>query len=125
MSVFTRAELEYLKAERRLARIATVADDGTPNVNPVGMWSLGPDDAVIDVTGRDFDATKKFRNVARAGKAAIVVDDVRPPFRPRGIEVRGRAEAITGPEPKIRIYPERVISWGINDEGSRDSRRVS
>jgi pyridoxamine 5'-phosphate oxidase family protein len=33
---------------------------------------------------------------------------------PRGIEVRGRAEAIADPEPLIRIYPERIVSWGID-----------
>jgi pyridoxamine 5'-phosphate oxidase family protein len=124
MSPFTSSELEYLRGERRLARVATVSDDGTPNVNPVGMWSLGPDDAVIDVTGHDFDSTKKFRNVAKTPRAAIVIDDVQPPFRPRGIEVRGRAEAIGGPEPKIRIYPQRIISWGIDDPSTRNSRRV-
>jgi pyridoxamine 5'-phosphate oxidase family protein len=125
MSIFTKAELDYLRGERRLARVATVSDDGTPNVNPVGMWSLGPDDATIDVTGHDFAATKKFRNVVRHPRAAIVIDDVQPPFRPRGIEVRGRAEAIEGAEPKIRIHPERIISWGIDEEGTRNSRRVS
>jgi hypothetical protein len=31
--------------------------------------------ALIDVTGRDFEQTKKFRDVARTGRAAIVDDD--------------------------------------------------
>jgi pyridoxamine 5'-phosphate oxidase family protein len=125
MSTFTKEELDYLKGERRLARVATVSRDGTPNVNPVGMWSLGPDDAVIDVTGHDFAKTKKFDNVKATQRAAIVIDDVQPPFKPRGIEIRGRAEAIEGPDPKIRIYPQRIISWGIDDAGTRTSRRVS
>jgi PPOX class F420-dependent enzyme/OxyR family protein len=79
--------------------------DGTPHITPVGMWSVDPDSGVVEVTGRNFAATKKFRDVARTGRAAIVIDDVLPPFRPRGVEIRGHAEAIGDPEPRIRIYP--------------------
>lgn len=40
------------------------------------------------------------------------------PWRPRAVEVRGRAEAISEPEAMIRIHPGRVISWGLDsDEG--------
>lgn len=117
-SVFNEAELAYLQGERRLARIATVGRDGTPHVVPVGMWTYNPEHDTIDVTGRDFDRTKRFRDVARAGRAAIVIDDLASidPWRPRAVEVRGRAEAIHDPQPLIRIHPERVVSWGIESE---------
>ena len=74
-----------------------------------------PEHDTIDVTGRDFDRTKKFRDVARSGRAAIVVDDLASvdPWRPRAVEVRGRAEALCEPQPLIRIHPERIVSWGI------------
>lgn len=117
MSVFTEAEMRYLRGERLLGRLATVGPDGTPHVAPVG-WSLDPGAEVIDVSGRNLTATKKFRDVARSGRAAIVIDDVLPPWQPRGVEVRGRAEAIDGPHPRIRIHPERIVSWGI-DEATR------
>jgi pyridoxamine 5'-phosphate oxidase family protein len=81
-------------------------------------WALHPEAGVIEVGGRDLTATKKFRDVARTGRAAIVIDDVLPPWRPRGVEVRGRAEAIDGPRPRIRIHPERIVSWGV-DEATR------
>lgn len=123
MSVFTEAELGYLRGERRLGRLATVGPDGTPHVAPVG-WNLGPDGDVVEITGRDFAATKKFRDVARTNRAAIVVDDVLPPWQPRGVEVRGRAEAIDGPEPRIRIHPERVVSWGLQGTRDRTARTV-
>ena len=42
---------------------------------------------------------------------------------PRGIEVRGEAEAIEEPEPLIRIYPRRIISWGL-EPGLREARDV-
>lgn len=117
MTVYTEAELAYLRGERRLAHVATVGKDGTPHVTPVGMWSVDPDSGVVEVTGHDFAATKKFRDVARTHRAAIVVDDVLPPWQPRGVEIRGHAEAVSEPQPAIRIHPERIIGWGLDDHG--------
>lgn len=122
MRTFTEAELTYLRTERLLGRLATVGPDGTPHVTPVG-WRLGPTETVIEITGQDFAVTKKYRDVARTRRAAIVIDDVQPPWRPRGIEIRGRAEAINHPEALIRIHPERIVSWGLDDiqQGRRPS----
>jgi pyridoxamine 5'-phosphate oxidase family protein len=125
MSAFSDDELSYLTSERRLARIATVGADGTPHVVPVG-WSLNAELDTIEITGQDFAQTKKFRDVQRHGRAAIVIDDLAStnPWRPRGIEIRGRAEAIQTPSALIRIHPERIISWGIDTRG-RLSRAVA
>lgn len=114
MSSFSAAELAYLTADRRLGRLATVGKDGTPHVVPVG-WRYNADHDAIDVGGRDFERTKKFRDVARSGRAAIVVDDLAStnPWRPRAVEVRGRAEAISDPAPLIRIHADRIVSWGL------------
>ena len=122
-SVFTDAELRYL-SERRLGRIATVGRDGTPHVAPVG-WSYDPEHDVIDIGGRDFARSKKYHDVQRSGRAAIVIDDLASvdPWRPRGIEIRGRGEAIALPTPLIRIHPERIVTWGI--EGGRSARTVA
>ena len=112
---FNEAEVAYLDGgERRLARLATVGADGTPHVVPVG-FSYNATEGTIEVGGRQLERTKKFRDAARSGRAAIVVDDLASvdPWRPRGIEVRGRAEAVTAPVPLIRIHPERVVSWGL------------
>jgi pyridoxamine 5'-phosphate oxidase family protein len=116
-SVFTLAELDYLHGDRRLGRIATVGNDGTPHVVPSG-WTHYVELDTIDVTGRDVEKTKKFRDVARSGRAAIVIDDVASvnPFRPRAIEIRGRAEAIGGPNALIRIYAERIVTWGVDTQ---------
>jgi len=45
-----------------------------------------------------------------------VIDDLAStdPWRPRGVEIRGRAEAIETPRALIRIHLERIISWGID-----------
>jgi pyridoxamine 5'-phosphate oxidase family protein len=67
----------------------------------------------LDVGGRDLATTKKYRDVALTGRAAIVIDEVLAPWMPRGIEVRGAAEALPGPPALIRIRPDKVRSWGL------------
>lgn len=144
MSAFTRHELEFLGAGREaggqgnLARIATVGKDGTPHVVPVGMWTHNPAEDTIDVRGRELDKTKKFRDIARSGRVAIVIDDMVKldpaqreaargwDSRPRAVEVRGRGEALTEPEVLIRIHPERIVSWGTDpdDPNVRNARTV-
>jgi pyridoxamine 5'-phosphate oxidase family protein len=116
MSAFSDAELRYLLGERRLGRLATVGKDGTPHVVPVGMWTHNVEHDTIDVTGRAFERSKKYRDVQRNGRAAIVVDDIASldPWHVRGVEVRGRAEALTDPRPLIRIHPDRIYSWGLD-----------
>ena len=119
MSVFREAELRYLAGGRQLGRIATVGADGTPHVVPVG-WIYNAARDAIDVGGNELEQSKKFRDIARSGRAAIVIDDLEStdPWRPRAVEVRGRAEAIALPTPLIRIYPERIISWGLGQGSS-------
>jgi pyridoxamine 5'-phosphate oxidase family protein len=124
MGVFRESELRYLTGGRQLGRLATVGRDGTPHVVPVG-WIYNAARETIDIGGADLEQTKKFRDVARAGRAAIVIDDLAStdPWRPRGVEIRGRAEAIAMPTPLIRIHPERIVSWGL--EGGRSARTVA
>jgi pyridoxamine 5'-phosphate oxidase family protein len=123
MSAFTEEELRYLLGERRLARLATVGKDGTPHITPVG-WAYNAELGTIDIGGHDMANTKKYRDVRRTGRAAVVIDDVLPPWWPRGIEVRGRGEAVDGPRPLIRIRPERIVSWGISDGHGHSARSV-
>jgi pyridoxamine 5'-phosphate oxidase family protein len=124
VSAFSEVELRYLAGGRQLGRIATVGADGTPHVVPVG-WIYNAARDTIDIGGHELERSKKFRDVARNGRGAIVIDDLEStdPWRPRGIEVRGRAEAITLPTPLIRIYPERIVSWGLGQ--SRSARTVT
>jgi pyridoxamine 5'-phosphate oxidase family protein len=122
MSVFSDAEIDYLGSQR-LGRLATVGRDGMPHVVPV-TFRYNADADSIDIGGHDFAKRKKFRDVRRTGMAALVVDDVLPPWRPRAVEVRG--EAITlgiggkaimegFDDPIIRIKPTRIVSWGLED----------
>jgi len=132
MSRFTPAEIEYLNSQR-LGRLATVNAAGEPHVVPVGFRYNAELDT-IDIGGHGIGQSKKFRDARRNDRVAFVVDDVLPPWRPRGIEVRGRAQVLTsggqeirsGFDPEvIRVTPRRIVSWGINSDAyGADSRTV-
>jgi pyridoxamine 5'-phosphate oxidase family protein len=125
-AVFTAEELEYL-ASQRLGRLATMQNNGSLQNNPVVYW-YNAELQTIDIGGRAMATTQKFRNVRANGKASFVIDDIvsRRPWRVRGIEIRGRAEALVDqPVPPdleflspelIRIHPARLFTWGIDDE---------
>ncbi|GAB3008041.1 PPOX class F420-dependent oxidoreductase [Amycolatopsis acidiphila] len=121
--MFTDAEIDYLN-DQGLGRLATLHPNGSLQVSPVG-FSYNPDEKAIEVRGYHLTGSRKFRNIAANGKVAFVVDD-RPslePMRVRCLEIRGRAEALTGAatpdghldDAVIRIHPERIISFGIED----------
>lgn len=92
MSVFSQNEINYLN-DQLLARLSTVDGNGQPHVVPVGFRYNGNADA-IDIGGSALDQTAKFRHAEQSSRAAIVVDDLAStnPWRPRGIEIRGRVE---------------------------------
>jgi pyridoxamine 5'-phosphate oxidase family protein len=123
---FTEAERAYL-ATQRLGRLATVAPDGTPQNNPVG-FTYNAETGTIDIAGRDMGNSRKYRNVRTNAAVSFVVDDIASvdPWRVRGIEIRGDAEALADHPPAqpylsreiIRIRPRRVLSWGL-DPGHR------
>jgi len=92
---------------------------GAPHVVPVG-WTHNPDLGTIDITGTHFAATRKYRNVQANPRAAFVVDDVLPPFHPRCVMIQGTAQALdaahaTGTEAVIRIVPDKITSWGLDN----------
>ena len=118
---FTDEELEYLRSQP-LARLATVAPDGQPDVTPIALevegttlWVCGAGDAVL--------RTRKIRNIAAGHhQVALVVDDL-PSFEPfvaRGIRIYGTAAdpvervGMVGPGHYVRVTP--TISWSWNLE---------
>lgn len=115
-------ELAYLKTQR-LGRLATQQRNGTLQNSPVG-FAYNEATGTIDIGGRAMSESQKFRNVAANGRAAFVVDDLASvdPWRVRCLEIRGRAEALVEPSDSasgvrgaiIRIHPERIISFGID-----------
>lgn len=125
--IFTENEIAYLR-EQLLGRIATQHPDGTLQNSPVA-FTYSPVTETVDVAGHRMGASRKFRNVAANGRVAFVVDDLAStrPWRPRFLEIRGWAEAITvdrAPSrdslvagPFIRIHPVRVLALGIDTPG--------
>src|SRR5918998_6390366 len=134
MSSFTPNEIAYLQSQI-LGRLATVGANGDPHVVPVG-FRYTPDLDTIDIGGHGIAQSKKFRDVARTGRAAFVVDDLVSvdPWTPRMLAARGRAEVLPSggqeimpdfaPE-LIRISPTWIGSFGIDASGfGLDSRKV-
>jgi len=136
--VFTPAERAYL-ASQRLGRLSTIGPDGGPQTRPVAFRVN--DDGTIDIGGPANAATRKFRNILERPQVSIVIDDLMPdgpdeikPGYGRGVEVRGRAEAVTvavSPVAPgffstevIRIHPTRVISWMLEREREIHARDV-
>ncbi len=114
--VFTESEIAYL-ASQRLGRLATAQDGGVLQVSPMG-FSYNPTLATIDMSGFNLVKSQKFRNIARNGRAAFVVDDLVSvePWRVRCLEIRGVAEAIADADaPMIRLRPHRIIAFGIDE----------
>lgn len=125
MSAFRPNEIKYLQ-NQRLGRIATVGPDGQPHVVPVS-FRYNPELDTVDIGGHGFAKRKKFRDVRKNPRVAIVVDDIASlnPWKVRGIEIRGEAEILeTGGQSvqpffdaeMFRIRPEKVISWGLESE---------
>lgn len=113
----TPAEVRYLRSGRLLGRLATSDADGQPHVVPLG-WSYDERSGTFTVSGRSFSSTRKYRNVLANPQAALVVDDVLPPWQPRGVHIQGQAQALpadpdTGGQALIRITPTTITSWGL------------
>jgi pyridoxamine 5'-phosphate oxidase family protein len=126
MSVFTPAEIEYLRSQA-LGRLATVGPDGQPHVVPL-TFSFNAEAETIDIGGINFGATKKWRDAQHNPKVTFLVDDVlRDPRRARAIEIRGLADVLAAGGGKInprfpnfaeeflRIRPTRIVSWGLEE----------
>ena len=126
---FSDEELAYLRSQR-LARLATVAPDGQPDVVPVGFEFDGTH---IYVGGMDPVKTRKYRNVEAGNtKVALVIDDLVSvdPWSPRYLRVYGTAELVDRPgrfghAPYMRITPTISWSWNLDGLASATTARSS
>jgi pyridoxamine 5'-phosphate oxidase family protein len=128
---FSEKEIEYLKSQH-LARIATSAQSSEeeevsiqPDVVPVGFDFDGE---YFYVGGMNILKSKKYKNVLKNNKVAIVIDDLKSvdPWDPRGMKIYGIADIVTrqggymestghsNPQ-YIRISPKKKWSWGIEE----------
>jgi len=129
-TVFTKVEERFLR-RNEIGRLATISSNGTPHVVPVS-YLFRDNEFLIAV---DYD-TRKFRNLRRNRRAALVVDVLSPN---RGILIQGHTELIEkgaefrhayssfykafswvradpwkeGEAPFVRIKPATKASWGF------------
>jgi pyridoxamine 5'-phosphate oxidase family protein len=136
MSVFTENELAYLR-DQRLGRLATVRPDGSPQIAPVGFRYNAELD-VVDIGGRFMSRSKKYRNILNNPHVSLVIDDVLPPWQPRGVEIRGIAQTLptggkdlfgakasyTVDDAIIRITPVQIVGWGLDQEAGWSLNRM-
>jgi pyridoxamine 5'-phosphate oxidase family protein len=121
---FSGEEIGYLRSQP-VACLATVNEDGQPDVVPVAFEV--DDDSYIWVGGVGAHVlnTRKFRNIgAGRTKVSLVVDDLVSiePFIARALRVYGGAEppiervGMVGPGLYSRITPTVSWSWNLAGE---------
>ncbi len=121
---FSAAEESYL-AGHDLGRVATAGANCQPHVTPVN-YEFAPGTSVIVLPGLDA-GSKKFRDLQQNNRVGFVVDDLPDDDAesPRGVCIRGYAEIFkVGGEFHqdgfgggwLRIVPERVVSWGLDEQ---------
>jgi pyridoxamine 5'-phosphate oxidase family protein len=125
-NMFSEKEVQYLKSQH-LARISTVSPENLqPDVSPVGFDFDGE---YFYVGGLNLSKTRKYKNVLKNDKVALVIDDLETvnPWAPRGIRIYGTADIVSrqggymdrahpsSPPPSyIRIRPLQKWSWAVD-----------
>ena len=121
--MFTEQEIAYLR-EQPLARLATINEDGQPDVGPLAFEYDGTHFWVGGV-GAQVLHTRKFRNItAGRRQVSLVVDDLVSlnPFIARAVRVYGIADdpvervGLVGPGIYCRITPTRAWAWNMAGE---------
>jgi len=109
---FTDEEVEFI-GQSRLVRLATSSSMNQPHVVPVTFEFDGQH---FYFSGWNLQDSLKFKNIQSNDRVALVIDDLvtQRPWRPRGIEVRGRAVVEENENGVyVKVTPERKISWGL------------
>ncbi|AJE43884.1 PPOX class F420-dependent oxidoreductase [Streptomyces nodosus] len=96
----------------RTGKLSTVSADGSPHVAPI--WFLLDGDEVVFNTGKE---TVKGRNLARDGRAALCVDDDRPPYG--FVVMRGRAE-LSEDLSELRHWATRIGGRYMGEERAEE-----
>ena len=127
--MFSDKEIKYIKAQR-LARISTMSREGALQLDvvPVG-FDFDSSKKHFYVRGLNPSKTKKYRNVLKNEKVALLIDDLKSmnPWSPRGIRIHGTADVVAWKgqgylkdsnhacTKYMRIIPKEKWSWGIDE----------
>jgi len=123
--LFSEKEIEYLKSQR-IARIATAVGSSErsvqPDVVPVGYDFDGQ---YYYVGGINILKSRKYKNVLKNNKVALVIDDLKTidPWDPRGIRIYGTADIVTRqsgymeqtPHPHYILAPETLLYFFLQN----------
>lgn len=86
------ADMKRVVTEQRLAFVATVCADGTPNLSPKGTIAVWDDEHLV------FADIHSPGTIANLKKNAAVEINVVDPFVRKGYRFKGTSEVITGGE---------------------------
>jgi predicted pyridoxine 5'-phosphate oxidase superfamily flavin-nucleotide-binding protein len=107
------ADMKRVVTEQRLAYVATVCPDGTPNLSPKGTI------AVLDDHHLVFADIRSPGTVANIRKNPAVEVNVVDPFARKGYRFKGTGEVIVNGdrfEEIMRFYRSRWVDTGKNRE---------
>ncbi|MEV5385874.1 PPOX class F420-dependent oxidoreductase [Streptomyces sp. NPDC052721] len=96
----------------RTGKLSTVRADGSPHVAPI--WFLLDGDELVFNTGKN---TAKGRNLARDGRAALCVDDDRPPFH--FVVLNGRAQ-LSEDLAEVRLWATRIAARYMGEDRAEE-----
>ena len=127
--MFSEQELAFLRTQP-LARLATVAVTGQPDVDAVGFAF---ENGRFSIGGYFLERTRKYKNIAAGqSKVSLLIDELRSldPLEPRSIKLHGEAEILQleegfrGPGTYIVITPKVSWSSGIEGPAFQDGKPV-
>jgi len=105
------ADMKRVVMEQRLAFVATVCPDGTPNLSPKGTIAIWDDDHLVFA---DIRSPVTIANLK--GNPAVEINVV-DPFRRKGYRFKGFGEVIVGGarfEEILRFYRGRLVDTARN-----------
>ncbi|MFE7122869.1 PPOX class F420-dependent oxidoreductase [Streptomyces sp. NPDC057617] len=102
----------FVSKGTRTGKLSTVRADGSPHI--ASIWFLLDGDDLVFNTGRE---TVKGRNLLREGRAALCVDDERPPFA--FVVIQGRAEIDEDPG-QLRAWATRIAARYMGEERAEE-----
>jgi PPOX class probable F420-dependent enzyme len=108
----------FITEGTRTGKLSTVRADGSPHVVP--MWFLLDGSDLVFTTEK---ATVKAHNLLRDERAALCVDDERPPYS--FVVLRGRVEVSEQPRPLLTWATSIAARYMGDDRAPEFGRRNS
>jgi PPOX class probable F420-dependent enzyme len=102
----------FIMEGTRTGKLSTVRADGSPHIAP--MWFLLDGDDLVFTTEKE---TVKGRNLLRDERAALCVDDERPPYS--FVALRGRVEISEEPRLLLR-WATSIAARYMGDDRARE-----